>query len=37
MIKKSYEVKKDLKTLINYKFYLLYGENSGLKKDITNE
>ena len=35
MIKKSYEIKKDLKNLVDYKFFLFYGENSGLKKDIT--
>ena len=35
MIIKSYEVKKK-NFLINKNFFLLYGENFGLKKDIKN-
>jgi len=34
MILKSYEVEKKIKELINCNFYLLYGENVGIKKDI---
>ena len=34
MIIKSYEVKKNSKHLLKYNFYLLYGENIGLKNDI---
>ena len=34
MIIKSYELKKNSSNLSKYNFYLLYGENSGLKKDI---
>ena len=34
MIIKSYEVKKNLVNLSKNNFYLLYGENVGLKKDI---
>ena len=37
MIIKSYEIKKNLKDLKKYNFFLLYGENQGLKKDIRNE
>ena len=33
MIIKSFEVKKKIK-LLNNNFFLLYGENLGLKKDI---
>ena len=33
MIIKSYEVQKKI-NLSKYNFYLLYGENFGLKKDI---
>ena len=36
MIKKSYEIQKNLSNLINHNFFLLYGENNGLKKDIRN-
>ena len=36
MIIKSYEIKKNLANLNNYNYYLLYGENVGLKKDIKN-
>ncbi|MBJ65915.1 MAG: DNA polymerase III subunit delta [Rhodobiaceae bacterium] len=36
MIFKSYEIKKNLKNLSKYSLLLLYGENSGLKKDIKN-
>jgi len=35
MIVKSYEIKKE-KNLLSNNFYLLYGENLGLKKDIKN-
>ena len=34
MIIKSYEVQKNESNLSKYNFYLLYGENFGLKKDI---
>ena len=34
MIIKSYEIKKNLKKISENNFYLLYGENIGLKKDI---
>ena len=34
MIIKSYEVQKNLQNLLKYKLFLLYGENTGLKKDI---
>ena len=34
MIIKSYEVKKNSSNLLNYNFFLLYGENFGLKKDV---
>ena len=34
MIIKSYEVKKNKSNLIKNNFFLLYGENLGLKKDI---
>ena len=34
MIVKSYEIKKDLSSLLKNNFFLLYGENIGLKKDI---
>jgi DNA polymerase-3 subunit delta len=34
MIVKSYEVQKNASNLTKYNFYLLYGENFGLKKDI---
>ena len=34
MIIKSYEVKKNKLNLFKYNFFLLYGENQGLKKDI---
>lgn len=36
MIIKSYEVKKNSTNFYKYNFYLLYGENVGLKKDIKN-
>ena len=36
MIVKSYEVKKNKKNLVKNNFFLLYGENVGLKKDIKN-
>ena len=36
MIVKSYEIKKNKSTLLKNNFYLLYGENLGLKKDIKN-
>ena len=34
MIAKSYEIQNDTKKFLNYNFFLLYGENQGLKKDI---
>ena len=34
MIIKSYEIKKSGSNLLKYNFFLLYGENLGLKKDI---
>ena len=34
MIIKSYEVKKNKSNLAENNFFLLYGENLGLKKDI---
>ena len=34
MILKSYEVKKNPESLLKKNFFLLYGENFGLKKDI---
>ena len=34
MIIKSYEVKKNSINFFKYNFFLLYGENVGLKKDI---
>jgi len=36
MIIKSYEVKKNSQNFSNYNSFLLYGENTGLKKDIKN-
>ena len=36
MIIKSYEVKKNKLNLVKSNFFLLYGENLGLKKDIKN-
>jgi len=36
MIIKSYEIKKNRSDLIKNNFFLLYGENQGLKKDIKN-
>ena len=36
MIIRSYEIKKNLPNFLKYNFYLLYGENFGLKKDIKN-
>ena len=34
MIIKSYEVPKNATSFLKYNFFLLYGENVGLKKDI---
>tara|TARA_B100002051_G_scaffold250877_1_gene262630 strand:- start:69 stop:1088 length:1020 start_codon:yes stop_codon:yes gene_type:complete len=34
MIAKSYEIEKKTENFLNYNLFLLYGENSGLKKDI---
>ena len=34
MIFKSYEINQKKKIFSKYNFYLLYGENFGLKKDI---
>ncbi len=36
MILKSYEIKKNTKKICENNFFLLYGENTGLKKDIKN-
>ena len=36
MIAKSYEIQKSLTNFLKYNFFLLYGENEGLKKDIKN-
>ena len=36
MIAKSYEIQKNLANFLKYHFFLLYGENQGLKKDIKN-
>ena len=35
MIIKSYEVQKNKSNFSKYNFFLLYGENQGLKKDVT--
>ena len=37
MIFKSFEIKKNIKNILKYNFFLLYGENEGLKKDIKEE
>ena len=34
MIIKSFEIQKNKSNFSNYNFFLLYGENQGLKKDI---
>ena len=34
MISKSYEIQKNISNLIKYSFFLLYGENFGIKKEI---
>ena len=34
MICKSYEIQKNLPNFLKYNFFLLYGENYGLKKEI---
>ena len=34
MIIKSYEIQKNKSNFLKYNFFLLYGENLGLKKDI---
>ena len=36
MIIKSYEIKKNKQSVLKNNFFLLYGENLGLKKDIRN-
>ena len=36
MIIKSYDIKKNKLNLLKNNFFLLYGENLGLKKDIKN-
>ena len=36
MIIKSYEIKKNKLSILKNNFFLLYGENLGLKKDIKN-
>ena len=35
MIVKSYDVEKKISNLLKFKLFLLYGENNGLKKDIS--
>ena len=37
MIFKSFEIKKNIKNILKYNFFLLYGENDGLKKVIKEE
>ena len=34
MILKSYEVQRNIEKKLKHNFYLLYGENVGLKKDL---
>ena len=34
MISKSYEVQKNISSLLKFNFFLLYGENFGIKKEI---
>ena len=34
MIIKSYEIQRKLENFLKYNFFLLYGENDGIKKDI---
>ena len=34
MIIKSYELQKKVSNFLKYNYFLLYGENFGLKKDI---
>ena len=34
MISKSYEIQKNISNFIKYSFFLLYGENFGIKKEI---
>jgi len=34
MINKSFEIIKKTSSFLNYKLFLIYGENNGLKKDI---
>ena len=34
MISKSYEIQRNPSNFLKYNFFLLYGENNGLKKDI---
>ena len=36
MIIKSYEIQKNKSNLSKYNFFLLYGENQGLKKILEN-
>ncbi len=37
MILKSFEIEKNIKNVLNYKFILIYGENIGLKEDLKNK
>ena len=37
MILKSFEIEKNIKNILNYKFILIYGENIGLKEDLKNK
>ena len=34
MILKSYEIEKNILKVIKNNFFLIYGENNGLKKDV---
>ena len=34
MILKSFELEKNIKSILNYKFVLIYGENIGLKETL---
>ena len=37
MILKSFEIERNIKNILNYKFILIYGENIGLKEDLKNK
>ena len=34
MILKSFELEKNIASILNYKFILIYGENTGLKETL---